>query len=329
MSIFHTGVNPFKRTKVVPIFFAINNNYAPYAAVAMHALTRYLDPTRYYRVIILHDGLSWANRVKLRALVTKNCAIQFKQISSSIYLKTLIKYCDSKRKGAVDFFSSAVYYYRFFIPRLFPMYNKCVYIDSDVILRDDIGELFDTALDDNVAAAVPELVMSTIPEFTVYCDEAIRVPHREYVNTGVMVLDLKKMRKMHYLSKMIDMIGKYDADLLAPDQDYFNVILRGKIKLLDRCWNTGPQEDITGQTKLLHYYLFKKPWHYDDVPHQDLFWDAAKGTGYYGELQRQLAAFTPAERRKDEDKIASYIKKAAKLTKAAKAAGAPILKNPE
>ncbi|MBR2830962.1 glycosyltransferase family 8 protein [Candidatus Saccharibacteria bacterium] len=314
MSIFHTGVNPFKRTKVVPIFFAINNNYAPYTAVAMHALTHYLNPNRYYRVIILHDGLSWANRVKLRALVTKNCAIEFKKISNSLYLKTLIKYCNSKRKGAVDFFSTAVYYYRFFIPRLFPTYNKCVYIDSDIILRDDIGELFDTDLGDNVAGAVPELVMTTIPEFKEYCDRAIEVPHKSYVNTGVMVLDLKKMRKMRYLTKMLDIINKYDADLLAPDQDYFNVILKNKIKLLDRRWNTGPGEPLTEDTKLIHYYLFKKPWHYDDVEHQEYFWDAAKGTGYYGELQRQLATFTKAERRKDEQKIASYIKKAAALT---------------
>lgn len=315
MSLFHTGINPFKRTKVVPIFFAINNNYAPYTAVAMHALTRYLDPSRYYRVIILHDGLSWANRVKLRALVTKNCAIEFKKISNNLYLKALVKYCNSKRKGAVDFFSTAVYYYRFFIPRLFPMYNKCVYIDSDIILRDDIGELFDTDLEDNVAGAVPERVMTTVPEFKDYSDRAIEVPHEDYVNTGVLVLDLKKMRKMRYLTKMLNIIEKYDADLLAPDQDYFNVILKGQIKLLPRIWNTGPDEPLTKQTKLLHYYLFKKPWHYSDVPHQDLFWDAAKGTGYYGELQRRLAAFTPAERRKDEAKIASYIKKAAKLTK--------------
>ncbi len=314
MSLFLTGINPFKRTKVVPIFFAINNAYAPYAAVSIHALTRYLRPSRYYRVIILHDGLSWANRVKIRALVTKNCAIEFKKISNSIYLKTLIKYCNSKRKGAVDFFSTAVYYYRFFIPRLFPTYNKCVYIDSDIILRDDIGELFDIDLEDNAAGAVPERVMTTVPEFVEYSDRAIEVPHKNYVNTGVMVLDLKKLRKMRYLTKMLDIIAKYDADLLAPDQDYFNVILRGKIKLLPRIWNTGPDEPLRNDVKLLHYYLFKKPWHYNDIPHQDLFWDAAKGTGYYGELQRRLASFTPAERRKDEEKIASYIKKAAKLS---------------
>lgn len=326
MSIFDTGVNPLKRGKVVPIFFAINNKYAPYVAVSIHALTRYLNPDRYYRVIILHDGLSFASRVRLRNLVTKNCAIQFKKISSNLYLKAIIKYCDSKRKGAVDFFSAAVYYYRFFIPRLFPMYSKCVYIDSDTILRDDIGELFDIELGENVAGAVPELVMETVPEFKEYADRAIGVPNKEYVNTGVLLLDLKKMRKMHFLSTMVKMIAEYNADLLAPDQDYFNVILKGKIKLLSRDWNTGPQEELTDKTKLIHYYLFKKPWHYKDVRYGEYFWDAAKGTGYYGELQRQLASFTAKERKTDEKKIEGYIEKATKLIKESRG---PLIKSPE
>ena len=38
MSIFATG-NPLNKfTKVVPIFLKINNEYSPYAAVAIHSL---------------------------------------------------------------------------------------------------------------------------------------------------------------------------------------------------------------------------------------------------------------------------------------------------
>ena len=143
MSIFNTGLNPLKNSRVVPIFLTINSGYTPYAAAAIHSLTQRVDKNRYYRVIILHDGLNFANRLRLRNLVTKNVAIQFKKISRNLYLKTIVKYC-SRRKGAGDFFSSAVYYYRFFIPRLFPIYDKCVYIDSDTILRGDIGELLET-----------------------------------------------------------------------------------------------------------------------------------------------------------------------------------------
>ena len=314
MSIFNTG-NPIKRrVKVVPVFLTINSAYAPYAAVAIHSLTEHCDPKRYYKVIILHDGLNWANRVRLRSLVTKNVALQFKKIDRSLYLKAVIKYC-SRRKGAGDFFSAAVYYYRFFIPRLFPMYNKCVYIDSDTILRGDIGELFDIELGDNAMAAMVDPKVTVIKEFRDYVDNAVGVPHDEYTNSGVLVMNMKALRKIRYLSKLVGLIDEYDADLVAPDQDYMNVILRGKILHLDPKWNTEPMKDLPRDTKLVHFNLFNKPWHYKNVPCERIFWQAAKGTGFYGDLRRQREGFDAEKQREDHAKVEALIAKAARLAK--------------
>ena len=115
-----------------------------------------------YRIIILHDGLNLANRIRLRGLVTENCAIQFKKMTRSLHLKVIASYCMRRRKGAGDFFSSAVYYYRAFIPRLFPIYEKAVYIDSDTILCGDIGELFDIDLGDYAMAAMAGMIRAVI-----------------------------------------------------------------------------------------------------------------------------------------------------------------------
>ena len=315
MSIFNTGISPLKKkTKVVPVFLTINNAYAPYAAAAIHSLAQHANKNRYYRVIILHDGLNWVNRVRLRNLVTKNVAIQFKKITSSLYLRAIVKYC-SKRKGAGDFFSSAVYYYRFFIPRLFPLYDKCVYIDSDTILRGDVGELFDLDLDGKVMAAMVDPKVDVIPEFRAYVDKAVGVPYKEYTNSGVLVMDAKALRKLHYLSALVDVINKYDADLVAPDQDYMNVILRGKIKFLDKRWNMEPEVELPKDVKLVHFNLFNKPWHYKNVPQEKLFWNAARGTGFYGDLKRQQEAFDEEKQKADHEKIAALLQKAVKLSK--------------
>lgn len=315
MSIFNTG-NPIKkRVKVVPVFLTINSAYAPYAAAAIHSLTQHANPNRYYKVIILHDGLNLVNRWRLRNLVTRNVALQFKKMSRSLYLKAVVAYCTRRKKGAADFFSAAVYYYRAFIPLLFPIYKKAVYIDSDVILRGDIGELFDIELGDNVLAAMVDPKVSAIPEFRDYVDNAVGVPHDEYVNSGVQVMDLRKMRKMKYLSTMIEMMRKYDADLVAPDQDYLNVILRGKILFLDPVWNAEPVKDLSRNVKLVHFNLFNKPWHYKGVPCERIFWTAAKGTGFTGDLKRQLAAFDEKKQKEDHEKVDALIKKAARLAK--------------
>ncbi len=315
MSIFYTGINPLNKFKVVPIFLTINSAYAPYAAAAINSLMQHTDPKRYYRVIVLHDGLNLVNRIRLRHLVTKNCAIQFKKMTRSLYLKAIVAYCTRRKKGAGDFFSSAVYYYRFFIPRLFPIYEKAVYIDSDTILRDDIGKLFDVDLGEKVVAAVVDPKVTVISEFRDYVDIALGVPHDEYVNDGVMVMSLKKMRKMKYLSTMIDLIKRFDADLVAPDQDYLNVILKGKIAHLDPNWNAEPVKDLPKNVKLVHFNLFNKPWHYKNVPCERIFWNAAKGTGFTGELKRQQEAFDEKEQKVDHEKVAALIEKGAKLAK--------------
>ena len=318
MSIFHTGLSPFKKTKVVPIFLTINSAYAPYAAAAIHSLTEHVSPDRYYRVIILHDGLNWVNRVRLRNLVTKNVALQFKKMTRSIHLKVIVAYCMRRKKGSGDFFSSAVYYYRAFIPRLFPMYDKAVYIDSDTILRGDIGELYDIDLGNKVLAAMVDPKVSAIKEFRDYVDNAVGVPHDEYVNSGVQLMDLRKMRKMKYLSTMIELIRKYDADLVAPDQDYLNIILKGHILFLPECWNMEPRKDLPKNAKLIHFNLFNKPWHYKNVPCERIFWNAAKGTGFLGDLKRQQAAFDEEKQKADHEKVEALIKKAGKLAKTKK-----------
>lgn len=318
MSIFYTGINPINKFKAVPIFLTINSAYAPYAAASINSLMQHTDPKRYYRVIILHDGLNFINRIRLRSLVTKNCAIQFKKMTHNLHLKVIIAYCTRRQKGAGDFFSSAVYYYRAFIPLLFPIYKKAVYIDSDTILRGDIGELYDIDLGDKVLAAMVDPKVTAIPEFRDYVDNALDVPHTEYVNSGVQVMDLKKMRKMKYLSTMIELIKKYDADLVAPDQDYLNVILKGQILHLSGIWNAEPKADLPKNVKLVHYNLFNKPWHYRNVPCEKYFWNAAKGTGFYGDLKRQQANFNEEKQKADHEKVGALIKKAERLGKSKK-----------
>lgn len=317
MSIFSTGLPLDKFTKVVPIFVTINNEYAPYAAAAINSLFKHSNKSRYYRVIILHDGLSFANRLRFRNLVTKNCAIQFKKITNSLWLRAVVSYV-SKRKGMGDFFSKAVYFYRFFIPLLFPRYEKAVYIDSDTILRGDVGKLFDMDLGENLVLAMPDPKVSNIPEFKEYVEKALGVPASEYVNDGVMLMNLKKMRKEKYLSQMVEMMKEFDADLVAPDQDYLNVIGRGAIGHIGREWNAEPTAEFDKETMLVHFNLFNKPWHYKNVPGERIFWNAAKGTGFYGDLKRQQEAFDDSKQKSDQEKVGALIEKAGVLARRGK-----------
>ena len=72
----------------------------------------------------------------------------------------------------------------------------------------------------------------------------------------------------------------------------------------------------------MHFNLFNKPWRYTDVPCEDLFWDAARGTGFYGDLRRQQQAFDETKQAEDHHKVESLIKKADRLSKVKK----PLIK---
>ncbi len=322
MSIFNTGINPLNKfSKVVPVFLTISNDYAQYAAAAINSLMKHTNPERNYRVIILYDRLSLPNRWRLRNMVTKNCAIEFRKMKFNVHLQIIRTYCATKT-GTGDFFSKTVYYYRAFIARLFPLYDKAVYIDSDTILLDDIGKLFDIDLGDKVIAARVDPKVTNVPEFKGYVENALGIPASEYVNSGVLVMDLKKLRKLHYITRMTDLMKDFDVSLVAPDQDYLNLILQGKIMKLDDNWNLEPAEELPKGAKLLHFNLFNKPWHYEDVNCEEYFWNAAKGTGFYGDLWRTRQGFTDEMRKKDHEKVGALIAKAGELAKAKE----PIIK---
>lgn len=315
MSIFNTGKSLLNKSKVIPIFYAISDDYSPYVACSIASLIAHANPKKYYRIVILHDGLKFHNYVRLRNLVTKNCEIQFHRISHSIYLRMIIAHC-ARKTGAGDFYSSAIYYYRSFIARLYPAYNKAIYIDSDTILLSDIAELFETDLGENAVGAIVDKKVAEVKPFRDYVEKALDVPHKEYVNSGVLLMDLKKLRKMHYLTRMINIINQYDANLVAPDQDYLNVICRGQIYHLDEGWNAAPVKGLQPESsKLLHYNLFKKPWQSDGVDGEEVFWEAARKSGYFNELQKKKANYTVKEIRIKEAQVEALITKAAELAK--------------
>ena len=277
MSIFNTGINLLNGNKAVPVFLTISNDYAQYAAASISSLMKHANPNRNYRVIIMYDRLSLPNRWRLRNMVTKNVAIEFRKMKFNLHLQIIRTYCATKT-GTGDFFSKTVYYYRAFIARLFPQYEKAVYIDSDTILLDDIGKMFDIDLGDKAIAARIDPKVTNVPEFKGYVENALGIPASEYVNSGVLVMDLKKLRKLHYITRMTDLMKDFDVSLVAPDQDYLNLILRGKIMPLEDNWNLEPTKDLPKGAKLLHFNLFNKPWHYKNVECERYFWNSISST---------------------------------------------------
>lgn len=280
----------------IPVFFASDDNYIPCLAVAIHSLEKNASKKNNYRLIILHSGMSEKGQQEIKEFEQENIKIEFKDISN---IENDLK--DDLALRLRDYYSSTIYY-RIFIGTLFPEYHKAVYIDSDVILLDDIANLYNTDLEGNIIGAIPDGVVHDSKKLQDYVEVNDGVENKKYFNSGVLVIDLDKFRETRVDERFVRILTKYNCDTIAPDQDYLNILCKDKVKYLPLSWDKMPdycehldEKDI----HLIHYNMFKKPWHYRDVEYSDIFWKYAKETKYYAELKKELESYTDEQRQKD------------------------------
>ena len=120
----------------IPIFFTIDDSYAPFLAVALNSAIKNSDPQRNYKAIVLYQDLGADNISRLQSLQTENFKIELMPIRANM------EALDDRMSNRLrcDYFTLTIYF-RLFIPSMFPQYDKGIYIDSDVVLTDDIAKL--------------------------------------------------------------------------------------------------------------------------------------------------------------------------------------------
>ena len=280
----------------IPVFFASDDNYIPCLAVAIHSLEKNASKKNNYKLIILHSGMSEKGKQEIKEFEQENIKIDFKDISN---IENDLK--DDLALRLRDYYSSTIYY-RIFIGSLFPEYHKAVYIDSDVVLLDDIANLYNTDLEGNIIGAIPDGVVHDSKKLQDYVEVNDGVENKKYFNSGVLVIDLDKFRETRVEERFVRILTKYNCDTIAPDQDYLNILCKDKVKYLPLSWDKMPdycehldEKDL----HLIHYNMFRKPWHYRDVEYSDIFWKYAKETKYYDELKKELESYTDEQRQKD------------------------------
>ena len=297
-----------KSANTVPIFFAVDDNYAPYLAVVLESLKTHASDKYLYDVNVLVESISDGHLNNILAMQEKNIKITFCNVSEKVN-----SLCS--RLHLRDYYSRATYY-RFFIPDMFPQYDKGLYLDCDLAIERDVADMYNTELGDNLLGAIPEEFITDIGVFGRYSEVVLGVPRSQYFNAGILVMNLKKMREMHIESVFADLLNK-KTYRVAQDQDYLNVICLNRVVYLSRLWNKTPMpyadKDITPY--IAHYKINFKPWRFNGVIYGELFWKYAKKTPYYDSLIKALANTTDDDRKIDEQQYVNLERLAAKETK--------------
>lgn len=136
--------------------------------------------------------------------------------------------------------------------------DKCLFIDTDVIVTGDISPLWNTDMGDCVIAGVREPFKSK--GFV-------------YINAGVCLFDLKKMRDERIDDLCIDLCNTTYLEYV--NQDILNTVCRGRIAEVDSRYNKCPFVAYTDNPVCLHGTWNDKGW-IETSPYHGIWLDYKK-----------------------------------------------------
>ena len=219
------------KTKPMNVFFAVDNNYVKLLAVTLKSILKYVDKNDKYDFYVLETDLKQEYKDTLKEMVTGKNKMHF--INVEKHLKKL-----SHKLTTRDYYTCSTYY-RIFIPELFPNMDKCLYLDSDIVLYDNLAKLYNINLGFNLVGAARDEVLSLNPTFKEYADLTVGVGHMKYFNAGILLMNLKEMRKNKFYERFIELLEERKFPV-AQDQDYLNVLCYKRVKFIPLAWNKTP-----------------------------------------------------------------------------------------
>ena len=298
-----------KNRTIIPIFFATDDNYAPFLGVAIQSLTENVSNEYVCKIHVLTTELSSFNRSAIRRSVKAPATVEFVDVSEQV--KTI-----AHRLHLRDYYTRATYY-RFFIANLFPEYDKALYLDCDIVVNGDISQLYNTELGNKLVGAVQEEVMNRVDVFGKYVEAVMNIPRQNYFNAGVLVMNLKEFRRINIEKEFIKLLETRKFEV-TQDQDYLNVICYKKTVPIWLDWNKtpiyNPTYSRTATPKLVHYKINWKPWHYSGVMYGDYFWKYANRNPYRRRITKTFKNYSEEEKQRDSEAYKNLYMLAKELT---------------
>lgn len=130
-----------------------------------------------------------------------------------------------------------VSFVRLYLAELIPdEIGKILYLDCDTIVNNNLQYLFDINMSEYAIAGVRD-------SMDVHYKEQISLaPDDLYINSGVILYNMDKVREMDLSNKFLGIINDCGKSFKYPDQDMINVLFRGSILELQLEYNVLSQQ---------------------------------------------------------------------------------------
>ena len=255
----------------VHIAMISDDGYVMPTSVAIHSLRKSKKNSTRYEIHIISSDMSRDNIEFLESQSSDDVHISVfkpKFDLSNIKLK-------SANSAILSATPAALYKFAFGI--VFSELERVIYIDGDLIVNDDLTDLFGIDLDGYPLAAIPD-------SGQIYYKHAMVRSVDKYFNSGVMLIDCKKFRDNNYYEDLVKAKNEIENSLLM-DQDAFNRVFdknyfilpirynflhvnlnraKGKYSIEDinSLYGTGYSDfnQIVDDAAIIHFSSKDKPW---------------------------------------------------------------------
>ena len=239
----------------INVAFTIDKNYPVFTQIAIFSILENNLSNNHYNFFIVEDNLTKRQKAEMKNLVKKRKQdITFLHISTDKIDHGFNFYENEYLKGRISRIGMA----RLLLPEILPDYvHKVIYLDSDVIVSDDLEKLYNTNLENNPLGMVIDI----------YSVRLYNNP--DYYNSGVIVMDLDMWRDekitekiIKYFHENIFLFTGKNPKYAAPDQDLLNLLLKNRTTTLHLRWNnlTNMQGESLDDDGIHHYIGPIKPW---------------------------------------------------------------------
>ena len=202
----------------IRIVLAADEAYFNYAKIAAASLIMHHPGG--VEINFLHSGLSYQYLESFRRL---------HDLGEFVFNPILIR--DSWFDAWPEMRWSRAAYLRLALPSVFPECEKIIYLDSDILVLDDITELWHTNLKDCICAAVAGKVAPDHPR------RLGLSPESGYFNSGIMIFNPERMKRENAEACFLRIFARHSADIKYPDQDVLNIAFEKRWLKLPLRWN--------------------------------------------------------------------------------------------
>lgn len=233
--------------------FASDDNYAKQMGVAIASILSNKHPGDNIHIYVLDGNISDKNKESISQLQSiAPFTIEYLQIGERLFESFPL--CGSKH-------FSFVTWYRLVLPSVLTDVEKLLYLDCDIVVNTSLYGLYATDMTDEYICGVIDSLVE---------ENCERLHLERYVNAGVLMLNLKKMRQDGIQAKFFTYVKDNRKKILWNDQDVLNVVCSEKLKYVDLHWNTqlsdfegyGIDEfrKIGSHGYIIHFVGERKPW---------------------------------------------------------------------